>query len=66
MRERAESIGGTLTVMSQPGRGAVVTATLPYAFAEDPLRTMREPTPVVEDVDVPVEKSGLMAKLFGR
>ena len=66
MRERAESIGGTLTVMSQPGRGAVVTATLPYAFVEDPLRTMREPTTVVEDVDAPVEKSGLMSKLFGR
>jgi signal transduction histidine kinase len=66
MRERAESIGGTLTVMSQPGRGAVVTATLPYAFAEDPLRAMREPTAVVEDVDVPGEKSGLLSKLFGR
>jgi signal transduction histidine kinase len=66
MRERAESIGGTLTVMSQPGRGAVITAMLPYAFAEDPLRTMREPTPVVEDVDVPVDKGSLISKLFGR
>ena len=25
-----------------------------------------EPTPVVEDVDAPVEKSGLISKLFGR
>lgn len=66
MRERAESIGGSLTVMSQPGRGAVVTATLPYAVAEDPLRSMREPTIPLEDVDVPAEKSGLMSKLFGR
>ena len=66
MRERAESIGGTFTVMSQPGRGAVVTATLPYAVVEDPLRAMREPTAVIEDVDVPAEKSGLMSKLFGR
>ncbi len=66
MRERAESIGGTLTVMSQPGRGAVVTARLPYQFAEDPLRTMRETAPVVEDVEVPAEKSGLISKLFGR
>jgi signal transduction histidine kinase len=66
MRERAESIGGTLAVLSQPGRGAVVTARLPYQIAEDPLRTMRDPSPVVEDVDAPAEKSGLMSKLFGR
>src|SRR5207244_9934619 len=51
MRERAESIGGTLTVLSQPGRGSVVTATLPYLFAEDPIRAMHDPTPVVEDVE---------------
>ena len=66
MRERAESIGGTFTVLSQPGRGSVVTATLPYFIVEDPLRTMREPTPVVEDVEPPVERSGLISKLFGR
>ncbi|HLZ47961.1 MAG TPA: GAF domain-containing sensor histidine kinase [Candidatus Limnocylindria bacterium] len=66
MRERAESIGGTFTVLSQPGRGSIVTAVLPYFVAEDPLRTMREPTPVVEDVDPPVERSGLISKLFGR
>ena len=66
MRERAESIGGSLTVLSQPGRGSVVTATLPYLFAEDPLRQMQEPTPVVEDVEAPAERSSLIAKLFGR
>ncbi|HEV2248876.1 MAG TPA: GAF domain-containing sensor histidine kinase [Candidatus Limnocylindria bacterium] len=66
MRERAESIGGTLTVLSQPGRGSVITATLPYMFAEDPVRTMKDPTPVVEDVESPAERSGLISKLFGR
>ena len=66
MRERAESIGGTFAVLSQAGRGSVVTATLPYFVIEDPLRTMREPTPVVEDVEPPVERSGLISKLFGR
>ena len=66
MRERADSIGGTLTVLSQPGRGTVVTAALPYAVAEDPIRALRQSTAVVEDVDVPVEKSGLISKLFGR
>jgi signal transduction histidine kinase len=66
MRERAESIGGTLTVMSQPGRGSVISATLPYFVAEDPMRQINEPTPVVEDVETTAEKSGLMSKLFGR
>jgi len=66
MRERAESIGGTLTVLSHPGQGAVVTATLPFLFAEDPVRGMQEPTPVVEDVESPAERSGLISKLFGR
>jgi signal transduction histidine kinase len=67
MRERAESIGGTLTVLSQPGQGAVVTATLPYLFAEDPVRAMKEPpSAVVEDVEAPTERGGLISKLFGR
>ena len=66
MRERAESIGGSFTVLSQPGRGTVITATLPYFVAEDPLPTMREGSPVLEDVERPVERSGLFAKLFGR
>jgi signal transduction histidine kinase len=66
MRERAESIGGKFVVLSQPGRGSVVTATLPYLFAEDPLRTMHEPTPITEDVERPTERSGLISKLFGR
>lgn len=66
MRERALSIGGTLTVLSQPGRGSVVTATLPYLFTKDPVPAMHEPTPVLEDVEAPVERSGLLSKLFGR
>ena len=66
MRERAESIGGTLTVLSQPGKGSVITATLPYLFAEDPIRSMQDPTPVVEDVETAAERSGIISKLFGR
>jgi signal transduction histidine kinase/putative methionine-R-sulfoxide reductase with GAF domain len=67
MRERAESIGGSLTVLSQPGRGTVVTASLPYMLAEDPLRGMRDQAPVIEDVEeAPVARSGLIGKLFGR
>jgi hypothetical protein len=43
-----------------------VTACLPYLFAEDPIRSMQEPTPVVEDVETAAERSGIISKLFGR
>jgi len=66
MRERAESIGGSLTILSQPGQGSVVTAKLPYLFAEDPTRGMQEPTAVVEDVEPPAQRVGFIGKLLGR
>jgi signal transduction histidine kinase len=66
MRERAESIGGTLTVLSQPGSGTVVTATLPYLFAEDPIRALKEPPPIVEDIEPAIERSGIISRLLGR
>jgi signal transduction histidine kinase len=66
MRERAESIGGTLTVLSQPGQGVVVTATMPYLFVEDPVRAIKDVPPIVEDVDAPAERGGIISKLFGR
>ena len=66
MRERAESIGGSLTILSQPGQGSVITAKLPYLFAEDPTRTMREPSTVVEDVEAPAQRVGFIGKLLGR
>jgi signal transduction histidine kinase len=66
MRERAESIGGTLTVLSEPGRGTVVTATLPYLFAEDPIRTIPATPPVIEDLEPAAERSGIIARLLGR
>ena len=66
MRERAESIGGSLTILSQPGQGSVITAKLPYLFAEDPTRAMREATTVVEDVEAPAQRVGFIGKLLGR
>lgn len=66
MRERAESIGGTLTVLSEPGRGTVVTATLPYLFAEDPIRALHEAPPLIEDVEPTAERSGIISRLLGR
>jgi len=66
MRERAESIGGSLTILSQPGQGSVITAKLPYLFAEDPTRGVREPTTVLEDVEAPAQRVGFIGKLLGR
>ena len=60
------SISEPLGVESQPGQGSVVTATLPYLFVEDPLRAMQGSTPVVEDVEPPAERGGIISKLFGR
>ena len=31
MRERAETLGGSLRVLSAPGRGAIIEVTIPYA-----------------------------------
>jgi signal transduction histidine kinase len=64
MRERAESIGGTLVVLSRPGQGTIVKATMPYevvAAAAAP-----EAPSVIEDVEPPAERSGILSKIFGR
>jgi hypothetical protein len=64
MRERAESIGGTLVVLSRPGQGTIVKATMPYevvAAAPAP-----EAPSIIEDVEPPAERSGILAKIFGR
>ncbi len=65
MRERAEGIGGTLVVMSRPGQGTIVKATIPYD-ALDRVPQMPEPTSVIEDVEQPSERSGILSKLLRR
>ena len=65
MRERAEGIGGTLVVMSRPGQGTIVKATIPYD-ALDHVPRMPEPTSVIEDVEPPAERSGILSKLLRR
>ena len=64
MRERAEGLGGSLTVLSQDGRGTIVRAALPYVALESP--RMAEPSPVLEDVEEPAERTGLFGRFRGR
>jgi signal transduction histidine kinase len=76
MRERAEAVGGQLTVTSEPGRGTVVQAIMPYSTSSaqsDGLSPWpgKAPTPRPEaavatkaaDEDGP---GGFLGKLFGR
>jgi signal transduction histidine kinase len=72
MRERAEGVGGQLVVRSEPGRGTIVRASIPYRVAVD------EPPPgwpnTVEDTDQRgaiedverSEKASFLGRLFGR
>jgi signal transduction histidine kinase len=72
MRERAEGVGGQLVVRSEPGRGTIVRASIPYRAAAD------EATPAwtdtVEDTDQRGaiedvergEKASFLGRLFGR
>lgn len=65
MKERAEGGGGELVVLSQPGRGTILKASVPYEPAA-PAPRMPEPTPAIEDVDQPAERTGIIAKLLRR
>ncbi len=51
MRERAESIGGRLSVMTGPDRGAaiIVTAPLPVETAYDPMQVPQDALPHIVD-----------------
>ena len=72
MRERAEGVGGQLVVRSEPGRGTIVRATIPYRVAID--GTPPGWTDTVEDTDQRgaiedlerTEKASFLGRLFGR
>ena len=72
MRERAEGVGGQLVVRSEPGRGTIVRASIPYRAGAD------EATPAwadtvedteqhgaIEDIERS-EKASFLGRLFGR
>ena len=72
MRERAEGVGGQLVVRSEPGRGTIVRATIPYRVTVD--GTPSSWTDTVEDTDQRgaiedlerTEKASFLGRLFGR
>ena len=72
MRERAEGVGGQLVVRSEPGRGTIVRATIPYRVTVDGTPPGWNDT--VEDTDQRgaiedlerTEKASFLGRLFGR
>ena len=72
MRERAEGVGGQLVVRSEPGRGTIVRATIPYRVTVD--GTPPGWTDTVEDTEQHgaiedlerTEKASFLGRLFGR
>ncbi len=72
MRERAEAASGHLVVRSEPGRGSIVRASIPYASeAVSAENYGRRSTDVggdahAETADSATERVGFFARLFGR
>jgi two-component sensor histidine kinase len=73
MRERAEAAGGQIVVRSEPGKGSIVRASIPYASeAVSAVNYGRRSTDRVADdaqaetADAATERVGFFARLFGR
>jgi signal transduction histidine kinase len=70
MRERADAAGGQLVIRSEPGRGTIVRASIPYqSFASvpamaGPIEDVEE-QPGVEDQDS-ASRNGFFSRIFGR
>lgn len=66
MRERAESAGGALGVRSEPGRGTIIRASIPYDSASAAVTPLPSDA-VTEDEEVLTsERAGFLSRLFGR
>jgi signal transduction histidine kinase len=70
MRERAQAAGGYIVVRSDPGRGSIVRASIPYASeAVANMNYGRRATDVddhAEAADGATQPAGFFARLFGR
>ena len=62
MRERAAAVGGTLTVQSAPGTGAMITARIPYEASRVLVAPQMD---TVVATDPAPERRGILARLFG-
>ena len=72
MRERAEGVGGQLVVRSEPGRGTIVRASIPYRAADNEATPTwadtvedSEQQGAIEDLERG-EKASFLGRLFGR
>ena len=70
MRERAEAASGHLVVRSEPGKGSIVRASIPYATEsvriENFGRRATDKVEVPEPADEGTERVGFFSRLFGR
>ena len=70
MRERAEAASGHLVVRSEPGKGSIVRASIPYATEsvriENYGRRATDKVEAPETADDGAERVGFFARLFGR
>jgi nitrate/nitrite-specific signal transduction histidine kinase len=70
MRERAEAASGHLVMRSEPGKGSIVRASIPYRLegARAAVETTRaaEVDERAEATDGGAERGGFFARLFGR
>jgi signal transduction histidine kinase len=70
MRERAEAASGHLVVRSEPGKGSIVRASIPYATEsvriENYGRRAGDHVEPTETSDDATERVGFFARLFGR
>ena len=70
MRERAEAASGHLVVRSEPGKGSIVRASIPYATeAASEVKYGRRATDVIDSEETAAsgaERVGFFARLFGR
>lgn len=67
MRERAEGVGGALVIRSEPGRGTIVRASIPYENISAAAAAPAQSEVVIEDHDDPQpEHAGFLSRLFGR
>ncbi len=70
MRERAEAAGGHLVVRSEPGKGSIVRASIPYASesmrASPDSGRASDAEDHAEIVESATERVGFFSRLFGR
>lgn len=66
MRERAEGVGGALVIRSEPGRGTIVRANIPYENATATATEVQRAAIIEDEEELPGERTGFLSRLFGR